>query len=217
MSKLFNAASLLSVFPEAMAKDKTQFALAQITAGELEALFKDNDFMTLYARIDELEEPLLDILAYDFKVDWWNKNYSLSEKREIFKKCWSVKRKLGTPLASQLAISSVFQDAAIHEWWEYGGKPYYFKIHIKLGEALTDYNKLLQVVDGIRYYKNKRSILESLEVDIEKKINMYVGLAMHEGIKTELRAGNFNPDDYTWLVDESSAYLTDENGCALYA
>ena len=95
MSKLVAADNLLTTFPSALAEDEKQVALAAVTAQELVELYEDNDILALYARIDDLDEPLLDILAYDFKVDWWDENFTLTEKRETFKQIWNVKRTLG--------------------------------------------------------------------------------------------------------------------------
>lgn len=211
MSKLFNATSLLSVFPEAMAKDKTQLALAQTTAEELEALFNDNDFMTLYARIDELDEPLLDILAYDFKVDWWNENYSLEEKRETFKNSWKVHRKKGTPKAVDLSISSIYEKATIQEWFEYEGEPFHFKVNIDAGDALTNYEKLQKVAAGVRYYKNKRSVLDTIEVKIEKSEKIYVGVALQTGTEIQMTVPGLLSENHSFLVDENNTLLADEN------
>lgn len=212
MSKFVSAQNLLSAFPQALTADETQLALASVTATELTELYDDNDLLALYSRIDELDETLLDILAYDFKVDWWDENYSLEEKRETFKQSWNVKRSLGTPMASKLAFSAIFQNATIWEWWQYGGNPHYFKIHIDSGDVLTDYNKLQRVVSGIRYYKNKRSVLETIEIDIEKSENIYVGFAMQGGTKTLMKVGGIDPNEYTFLADENDALLLDEDG-----
>ena len=212
MSKLLTADNLLSTFPTVLSEDEKKLALASVTAQELVEMYEDNDILALYARIDELAGDLLDILAYDFKVDWWDENYSLTEKRETFKKCWQIKRKLGTPLSSKLAFLAIFQNASIKEWWQYDGNPHYFKIHIELGEVLTDYDKLQRVVKGIQYYKNKRSLLESIEIGIEKSTDVYVGFALQGGTKTELNVEGIDYDDYNFIVDENGAYLLDEKG-----
>ena len=62
MSKLVTADNLLTTFPASLAEDEKQLALASVTAQELVELYEDNDILALYARIDDLEEPLLDIL-----------------------------------------------------------------------------------------------------------------------------------------------------------
>ena len=37
--------------------------------------------LRIYTRIDELPEWLLDILARDFAVDWYDRSYTLEEKK----------------------------------------------------------------------------------------------------------------------------------------
>lgn len=212
MSKNLSVENLLSTFPGAMAADEAKLALASVTAQELMELYEDNDLLAIYSRIDELDEALLDILAPCFKIDWWDKNYSLEEKRATFKNCWGIKRKLGTPYASSLAISALFQNADIREWWQYGGNPFYFKIYIDSGDVLTDYEKLQRVVEGTRYYKNKRSILETIEIDIQKSLQMFIGLALQGGTKTQFVVDGINPDDYEWLVDGYGNLLLDARG-----
>ena len=78
------AKNLLRVLPEVLQKDEEMFALASAIAEQLAARLSEIDMVRIYTRIDELPEHLLDILAYDFKVDWWDANYTLEEKRQIF-------------------------------------------------------------------------------------------------------------------------------------
>lgn len=215
MSKLVTAENLISIFPSALAEDENKKVLASVAAQELMELYEDNEFLALYARIDELDNSLLDILAYDFKIDWWDKSFSLTEKRETFKRCWPIKKKLGTPHACQLALSALYQDADIKEWWEYAGKPFYYKINIKTGEILPDHRKLSRIIDGVKFYKNKRSILEKIEFDIEKPTNIFVGLALQSTIKVEMVVGGASPDNNTYLTDENDALLLDEDGLYL--
>lgn len=215
MSKNIAGENLLSSFPMALASDEKLLALASITATELCELIEENDLITLYARIDELDEPLLDILAYDFKVDWWNYDYSIDEKRKTLKSLWHIHRKLGVPYASTLALSAVFENAEIVEWHRYDGRPYYFKIRVKSGETLVDYGKLTKVVEGIEYYKNERSRLESFDIEVEKNAAVYVGAALQVGSSAEFNLEEVDFNNYTILVDENGVVLLDENGFVL--
>ena len=47
-------------------------ALATSIADVLAARPEEIRKIQIYTLIDELPEELLDILAYDFKVDWWD-------------------------------------------------------------------------------------------------------------------------------------------------
>lgn len=196
MSKLFNAQSLLSVFPEAMAKDKTQLALAQTTAEELEALFNDNDLITLYTRIDELDEELLDILAYDFKVDWYDYTYPIEAKRQTFKDSVKVHRQLGTKFAVETALSAVYMGSKVQEWFEYGGNPYMFRIIIGVTAWGLTAEQQSEVLKRVRYYKNLRSHLERISYEIKEDTSFFLAAGSSIGSRIEI---------YPYLTEEISA------------
>ena len=71
MSKDISAVNLTDGLPYALASDDDKHALASCIAEELEELFREKETIMLYARIDKLDESILDILASDFKVDWY--------------------------------------------------------------------------------------------------------------------------------------------------
>ena len=96
--------SLLRQFPVALQSDPSSAALGEVTARLLARRPEEIGCLSLYPRIDELPEDLLDILAYDFKVDWWDAEYSLEEKRRIFKDSWYVHKHLGTKAAVETAL-----------------------------------------------------------------------------------------------------------------
>ena len=66
--------NLLFAFPVGLRENPSVAALGDMTAEALAARDAEIDQLSLYARIDELPEALLDILAYDYKVDWWDPN-----------------------------------------------------------------------------------------------------------------------------------------------
>ena len=216
MSKYITQENLLSVFPEVLANDTKLMALAVSAAEELIKSYNNNDLLSLYTRIDELPEDLLDILAYDFKIDWWDENYSLEEKRATFKSHWHVHRTLGTPSAVSTAVSAIYENVKILEWWEYSGNPHRFKLLIDTGGVFVDYEKLERIIERVKFYKNLRSILESVDFTIDKSTKVYVGTALQSGTNLTMKISGVAPDDYSWLTDENGDYLMDENGLVLF-
>lgn len=216
MSKEITKENLLSTLPLFLASDKKQLALAIATAEELERLYQNNDLLSIYTKIDSLSEELLDILAYDFKVDWWDRNYSLQEKRETFKGCWKVRKALGTPTAVSTAVSAVYKDVRVIEWWQYGGNPYRFKLLIDTGTTLLDCQKLDDVIDRIRFYKNLRSKVEKIEIETRKEAEIFVGIAIQRGSRKQITIDGVDASEYDWLTDENGDNLLDENGMLLY-
>lgn len=71
------ADNILASFPIALQGDASAAALGAITARLLARRPEEISQLRIYPMIDQLPERLLDILAYDFKVDWWDPNLSL--------------------------------------------------------------------------------------------------------------------------------------------
>lgn len=157
------AENLLASLPEALRNDPSMYALASSVSDVLAKRVKEIQDVEIYARIDELPSSLLDILAHDFKVDWWDANYTVEEKRRTLKESWRVHRILGTKAAVVTAISAIYPDAQVLEWWEYGGKPFHFRLLLDNEHEKIDPEKHRRVLVRVAYYKNLRSILDGVE------------------------------------------------------
>lgn len=153
------AENLLATLPQALREDESVYALACATAQVLAERPAEIDGLRIYPRIDELPEDLLDILAYDFKVDWYNYNYPLSAKREVFKSSFIVHRRMGTRSAVEIALSSIYPGTILEEWFEYGGEPYHFRIILDVTNQLVAISHS-DLVWAVEFYKSLRSHLE---------------------------------------------------------
>ena len=153
-------ANLLRQFPLALQMDKPMQVMATVIAAALAQRWPEAELGILYPAIDQLPEAVLDILAYDFKVDWWDANYSLEEKRRTLKDAWKVHRIKGTKAAVETAISAIYPGTQVQEWWEYGGEPYHFRLFLNAGEIRPDTEKHRKVLERVNYYKSLRSHLD---------------------------------------------------------
>lgn len=157
------AENMLRALPAVLQNDKSMVALATAIAEKLAARPAEIRQLMIYTRIDELPEALLDILAVDFKVDWWDPNYTLEEKRKILKDSWRVHRMLGTKAAVETAISAIYPDTQVVEWFEYGGEPFSFRLLIDATYENVDQERHKRVLERVDYYKNLRSFLDEVE------------------------------------------------------
>ncbi len=149
--------NILSSFPIALRGDPSSSALANVTARLLARRPEEIDSLLIYPAIDRLDEQLLDILAYDFKVDWWDADYTADEKRRTLKDSWRVHKLLGTKAAVEMAISAIYPRTTVLEWWEYGGEPYHFRLDINITNDSIDSAKQRRVLERLNYYKSLRS------------------------------------------------------------
>lgn len=155
--------NILSTFPIALREDEKLMGLAAAIATILALRPEEIKQMAIYPRIDELPESLLNILAVDFKVDWYDPDYTLEQKRQIIKDNWRVHRTLGTKSAVETAIAPIYPDTKVVEWFKYGGDPYHFKLIIDSTFEGVDPDRHKRVLQKVDYYKNLRSVLDDIE------------------------------------------------------
>lgn len=161
--------NLLFAFPGGLRENQSLAALGDATADALAKRPAEIALLALYPRIDELPEDLLDILARDFKVDWWDVNYSLEEKRRTLKDSWRVHKMLGTKAAVETAISAIYPHTRVLEWWEYGGEPYHFRLDINITNDTINSEKQRRVLERMNFYKSLRSHNDGVTYFVEAK------------------------------------------------
>ena len=142
--------NLVATLPPALRKDPSVVALAEAMSELLAQRVEEIDRLRIYPSIEQLDEKLLDILAHDFKVDWWDADYSAEKKRNLLKSNWKVHRTLGTKAAVEAALSDVYPKTTVQEWFEYGGSPHHFRAVTTnpaiAGTDRTDFRRVLDIV-----------------------------------------------------------------------
>lgn len=167
--------NLLKTFPVALRADKSVVALADAIAQVLAQRPAEIDWLRIYPDISRLDGSILDILAYDFKVDWWDAEYSLEEKRRTLRDNWNVHRTLGTKYAVETALGNIFPGAKTEEWFEYGGTPCCFRMAMPIPDEGVTAEKQRRVLSRVWYYKNLRSHLEGYQLNWESTGHMRMG------------------------------------------
>ena len=186
MSKTIYNADYSECLPEALKKDPKMVALANATAATLLDTSGIIDNVLIYSRFDELPEELMDILAYDLHVDWYDYSYPIEVKRRTIRDSIQVHRRLGTKYAVEKALGAVYPGTKVEEWFEYGGDPYKFRVVIGATEAGITADRQAAVLDRVRFYKNLRSHLEAISYQIEKRTAVKVAAVHAIGQRVEV-------------------------------
>lgn len=130
----------------------------------------------IFTRIDELPESVLDILAWQFNVDWYEPDSLIEAKRKAINDALIIKKTQGTPAAVQRVIEIYFGDGYVEEWFDYGGQPGYFRVVTNNASATGDQAALLiRAVDKV---KNLRSRLESVVIQSTESMDFYQGFVL---------------------------------------
>lgn len=164
MIENIHQAKLIDVLPPSVLEDKKLKASAEALDAELEKLAACVKETLHLPRLDELNSDVLDYLAWQWHVDGYDTTFDNDTKRKMIRESIYLHRIKGTPAAVEKAAKAMLADAVIEENWEYGGKPYFFRI---LASGLNYYGddgeKFLRVIYAA---KNVRSWLEDITIDL---------------------------------------------------
>ena len=97
--------------PPPLKNDPEMNALGRVIAEQLQITARQIPKNIIYARIDELDEQTLDILAYDLHVDWYDYGHPIAAKRAVIKDSVRVHKRLGTLYAVKTALGSVYPES----------------------------------------------------------------------------------------------------------
>lgn len=197
-------ASLLDLIPNNLKNDPQVAAAAEALNIELQAVTAAIDETILLARLDELPESVVDSLAWQWHVDFYDPNMALVKKRALLRQSIAWHKRKGTPGIVQDMVSAVFSDGKVYEWWEYGGEPYRFRVEctdlIQDGTILTKLGELITAV------KNTRSWCDAIQVRREKQGIMFMGFAAHVGKTTTIYPATYDLEKVDHAVYYGLAY-----------
>lgn len=157
----------LKLLPYSLKQDMVLAAMFEAAVIQLQEAYDEAEALSNLVDVDKIPARLLDLIAYERHVDFYDSNLSIEQKRELVKKSISWHRKKGTRWAVENVVSVVYKNAQVYEWFEYGGEKYRFKIEVdEPFIANKDMKRLRELVEST---KNKRSLLEYVAVKIPQK------------------------------------------------
>jgi len=194
MSKSIFDVTWLDVVPLILNGDNQVKALSAATSPELQAVSSAIAECILLARLDELDEDVVDLLAWQYHVDFYDTELTIAQKRKLVQTSIDMHRHKGTPYAVEQVVSAILDNAVVQEWFDYGGEPYYFRV-VKIGGELIDADAYVRLKKAIDTVKNTRSWLEG--VSLSRTINsiIYFGIALSLHRKADIYPAAFTMPD----------------------
>lgn len=156
--------NLLDLQSSYMQNDSVTKAMCEVLNPYYKKLNDNLKLCFIYSRIDELDDAMLDELAWQFSVDWYEATLNIEKKRALIKNAFKLHRIKGTPEALLNVVTTIFGRTLLKEWWEYGGKPYFFKLDIDITEQGASKENLEKLDDLIQKYKNVRSWVDVINI-----------------------------------------------------
>lgn len=172
MSKL----DLLKLQTLYMRGDPVIRAMCEVFTPEYVKLWRKIPYITDWTNIDNYPDDILDELAYELHVDWYDSSASLEAKRRIIKNSDRVHMYLGTPWAVEQVVKDYFGQGYVKEWHEYGGDPHFFRIYTNARlRDLNDYRRFFAILDWV---KRKSQWLEFIATITDHVAQLRIGAAL---------------------------------------
>ena len=154
--------NLLFTLPSAIKNDESTQALADAEARLLAGRLSETDIPRIFPTLDRQTEAVLDILAYDLKVDWYDYDYPIATKRALIRASVLTHKRLGTLYAVLSTLRSLYPDSGVEEWFQYGGENGYFRVNVNIPDQIDS--------DALQVYSS---------AEIRRRIEAVKRLAAH--------------------------------------
>lgn len=178
MIDIFNI-NLRDIMPESLKNDPDVQALCDAITPEIQAISNEIKQCILWARIDELAEKVLDLLAWQLHVDFYDLDLPIEIKRQLVRNAPRWHKRKGTPAAVEELVTAVFGEGKVLEWFEYEGEPYHFKVQtFNLSVTQEDADKFSRALNSV---KNARSWFDGVEVTISDNLPIFYAGVVYAG------------------------------------
>lgn len=115
----------------------------------------------LSSAIEELDEPVLDVLSVELQTPGYFLAKDINQKRAVIKRALLYHRKSGTVAGLELALRATHEKSTVEEWFDYNGAPGHFKVNVDIssGGSASQHEAITQ---SILLTKNARSWLDGI-------------------------------------------------------
>ena len=168
----FYDGEIKDILPSNLMEDPAAQAFSYALREGTRLLNRYTQLCYVYCSIDTAPNDVVDLLAKELRTQYYSDALELDVKRGLVRNTLMWYMAAGTAAAVEGLVGIVFGEGEVSEWFEYGGKPYWFKI--KTNAILTeDMNTFFS--DMIRRVKNTRSHIEAIEIHRTIEQTIYAG------------------------------------------
>lgn len=152
------------IFPENLKKYKNLKVLAiEFEKNYKKYVISEIEKLAIYENLELQSNEVLSELAWQFQVENYSEFLTKEQKITLIKGSIHQWRTQGTKGAVAEGLSKIGYPVKIKEWFEYGGKPFTFKIEANF--FIPNEDLIKQIREIVYKYKNSRSVLENIEAN----------------------------------------------------
>lgn len=169
----------IKLMPKVFCDDPKIQAMSYALRETARMLLAKIDPVTVYAGVDILPEQIVDLLAEEFRAQYYDTSFPITEKRKAVKKALLWHCRAGTVSAVRELTDLVWrsESAQVQEWFEYDAAPYLFRVLLETDMSIGE-DKIEDFLAALWKVKNTRSHLEAIAFRRRVNQTLYVGAAI---------------------------------------
>lgn len=186
-----------AIVPPSIAGDEQVKAITEAITPQIQEVSNAIKECIILARLDEQPEAVVDLLAWQYHVDFYSGDLPIEQKRDLVRTSIDAHMHKGTPYAVEQVVKAILGEAEVQEWFDYGGEPYHFRV-VKIGGQMVDADMYTNLKSAINKVKNTRSWLEGVSLSRTIDSEIFFGVILGGHRKIDIYPSAFKmPDIYS--------------------
>lgn len=179
----FYNGGIADIMPGNLTREPAVQALSYAVREGTRLLYRYAQRSRVYCSIETMPDEILNLLAQELRTQYYKDDLDIDTKRALVRNTLIWYMTAGTPAAVEELVAIVFGEGRVVEWFEYGARPYWFKIQT---DALLTYDKIMYFPRMLWKVKNTRSHIHMIEVHRSMdKFQFYAGCGRYAVYKPE--------------------------------
>lgn len=169
-------ATYLSLPPNLQTEEK--YALSAAVDRQMKKMLGICNMMQVWTDLDRVDPKYYGTIAACIKAPYYDSSFDEKTKLAIIKGTLGMYRLAGSKAAIMQLILNIFGIGTFESWYEYGGKPYHFRITT---DAELTPDILSKFADILKKVKRARSVLDAVVSNQPVMADTYITACITSG------------------------------------
>lgn len=149
-------------------KDAQTKAFMYACDRQIKKLLECAEKIKVWCDLENVDEKFLDYIAAEYRTPFYKSSMNAAAKRELIINTQHWYMKLGTAKAIREMLLVVFSGSVttVEEWFDYGGKPWHFRVKVGVGELPIEFGELALFRKMLNEIKRGAAYLDYLEANV---------------------------------------------------
>ena len=145
---------------------------------QIKKLLECAEKIKVWCALETIDEKFLDYMAAEYRTPFYKSSLNTAAKRELIINTQHWYMKLGTAKAINEMLLVVFSGnvTTVEEWFDYGGKPWHFRVKVGVRELPIEFGELALFRKMLNEIKRGAAYLDYLEANVSTSVTVPVSI-----------------------------------------